>query len=254
MSQGPVLCIDIGNTTCRGGIWLDGKIQNESTISTVDFKMSAKEWLNGWNRYSFISYCSVVPKVEKLLLMHIDSKNVNMFGLTAQKQSFLPIQYPKPEEIGSDRIANCLPVYQNYQLPSVVIDLGTATTFDVVTQTGGYVGGVILPGPQGMLDYLGNKTALLPSIQLSESSKPFEAIGKDTQSALISGVKNGYLPMLNGVLKAVRTELEEKGETIKSIIQTGGESKNFQIDGAIIHPSLTLEGLALAFIEQQSRI
>ena len=248
----PILCLDIGNTTCRSGVWSNGRISQQQTVSTDEFKKHLPKWVNTLDHFKQISFCSVVPEVEELLMLHLDSKSHKPFRLTALNQSGLPVEYPKAEEIGSDRIANSYAAYQKYQLPAVVIDLGTATTFDVITKSGGYRGGVILPGPQGMLDYLGSKTALLPTIELATVSRMGKVIGQDTQTALMSGILNGYLPMLKGVLEAIKIELGSEGETIQSIIQTGGESKNFLMDEAIIDSTLTLEGLALACIGKQA--
>lgn len=251
-SPPPILCIDIGNTTCRCGIWLEGKISQEKTVKTKDFNNCAANWIGECRDDREIAYCSVVPEAENLLKSQLKSKKLQAFGLTALNQSLLPLKYTNPQEIGADRIANSFAVFQKYQLPSVVIDLGTATTFDVVTQLDGYIGGVILPGPQGMLDYLGSKTALLPHIQLTKIAHSVKAIGQDTKQALSSGIINGYLPMIQGVLNSIKKELDQTGQKIKSVVQTGGESKNFHIKEATIHPNLTLEGLALACLEQQA--
>jgi type III pantothenate kinase len=247
-----ILCLDIGNTTCRSGIWSGDKISQQQTVSTKDFKENLPNWLMAWKNIKQIAFCSVVPDAEKLLMHHLESVTHETFRLTALNQTGLPVQYPKAEEIGSDRIANSYAVYQKYKLPAVVIDLGTATTFDVVTKSGGYRGGVILPGPQGMLDYLGSKTALLPKIELATASRNCRVIGQDTQTALMSGILHGYLPMLHGVLEAIKVELGKEDETIQSVIQTGGESKNFLIEGAIIDSTLTLDGLALACLADQA--
>ena len=162
-----------------------------------------------WKNIKQIAFCSVVPDAEKLLMCHLESDNHKTFRLTALNQSGLPVQYPKAEEMA--RIsANSYAVYQKYKHPAVVIDLGTATTFDVVTKSGGYRGGVILPGPQGMLDYLGSKTALLPKIELATASRNCRVIGQDTQTALMSGILHGYLPMLHGVWKQSKWNWEKK--------------------------------------------
>jgi len=144
-----LLCLDLGNTTCKIGIWKNGKISKERIIPTHTFVDSEQPWLNEWSQKDGIAYCSVVPNAESSLLKALVSRKLSPYSLTASTQSILPIGYPKPEEIGADRIANAIAVYQNFDLPAVVIDLGTATTFDVVTANGGYEGGVIIPGPQG---------------------------------------------------------------------------------------------------------
>ena len=246
-----LLCLDLGNTTCKIGIWKNGKISKERIIPTHTFVNSELPWLNEWSQKDGIAYCSVVPNAESSLLKALVSRKLSPYSLTASTQSILPIGYPKPEEIGADRIANAIAVYQNFDLPAVVIDLGTATTFDVVTANGGYVGGVIIPGPQGMLDFLGNNTALLPTLRLSTDETLVDPIGKSTCGAIQSGLNFGYPPMLQGILNALEEQLEEKHGKIKSLIQTGGESNHFQIQGSSIRPYLTLEGLGLAFANQQ---
>ena len=248
-----LLCLDLGNTTCRGGIWSDNKIQQQRSIQTQDFLIAAKEWLDGWNHKRKIVYCSVVPDAEKSLNSVLASKSYEKpFCLNATTQSLLPITYPFPREIGADRIANSYTVYKRYPLPAIVIDLGTATTFDVVSKKGGYLGGVIVPGPQGMLDYLSNRTALLPQLSLNHNDPTIKAIGKSTELAMLSGIRHGYVPMLEGVLRSLSQELVNNGESIASVVQTGGEAKNFSMECAILDPSLTLEGLALAYFDQQS--
>ena len=246
-----LLCLDLGNTTCKIGIWKNGKISKERIIPTHTFVNSEQPWLNEWSQKDGIAYCSVVPNAESSLLKALVSRKLSPYSLTASTQSILPIGYPKPEEIGADRIANAIAVYQNFDLPAVVIDLGTATTFDVVTANGGYEGGVIIPGPQGMLDFLGNNTALLPTLRLSHDKTLVDPIGKSTCGAIQSGLNFGYPAMLQGILNALEEQLEEKHGKIKSLIQTGGESNHFQIQGSSICPYLTLEGLSLAFANQQ---
>ncbi|MDG1132152.1 MAG: type III pantothenate kinase [Opitutales bacterium] len=246
-----LLCLDLGNTTCKIGIWKNGKISKERIIPTHTFVNSELPWLNKWSQKDGIAYCSVVPNAESSLLKALVSRKLSPYSLTASTQSILPIGYPKPEEIGADRIANAIAVYQNFDLPAVVIDLGTATTFDVVTANGGYEGGVIIPGPQGMLDFLGNNTALLPTLRLSPDKNLVDPIGKSTCGAIQSGLNFGYPAMLQGILNALEEQLEQKHGKIKSLIQTGGESNHFQIQGSSICPYLTLEGLGLAFANQQ---
>jgi len=247
----PILCLDLGNTTCKIGVWKNGKISKERIIPTQTFVDSEQPWLKEWSQKDGIAYCSVVPNAESSLLKALVSRKLTPYSLTARTQSILPIEYPNPEEIGADRIANAISVYQNFDLPAVVIDLGTATTFDVVTANGGYEGGVIIPGPQGMLDFLGNNTALLPTLKLPPNETLVDPIGKSTCGAIQSGLGFGYPAMLQGILNALEEQLEEKHGKIKSLIQTGGESNHFQIHGSSIYPYLTLEGLGLAFANQQ---
>lgn len=248
-----LLCLDLGNTTCRGGIWSEGKITDERVIATKEFCSAPKNWIEGWDNFHEVCFCSVVPAAEGAL-RSISFANIEKepFCLEAVNQSILPIQYPNPNEIGSDRISNSYAVFKKYPLTAVVIDLGTATTFDVISEKGGYLGGVIVPGPQGMLDYLENRTALLPKLELKTKDRNVPAIGQSSILAMMSGLCHGYLPMLNGILQKISQEIRNSGEIVRSVIQTGGEARNFLVNGAIVDDSLTLEGLALASIDQQN--
>jgi type III pantothenate kinase len=99
------------------------------------------------------------------------------------------IDYPKPETIGADRLANAAAAVALYGSPAIVVDFGTAVTFDVISAAGDYAGGVIAPGLNAMTDYLHNRTALLPRVSLRE---PHRAIGRSTVEAMRSGAIHGY--------------------------------------------------------------
>jgi type III pantothenate kinase len=247
------LCLDLGNTTCRGAVWSNEKIIEQHVIPTNDFISNCKEWLNQWIHLREITYCSVVPNAEHALTSFFYGSDRVLASLTAINQSILPIRYPNPQEIGADRIANSIAVFMKHMLPALVIDLGTATTFDVITDDGGYEGGVIIPGPQGMFDYLANQTALLPQIKLAHTGSPQYAIGKSTVRAMESGINHGYLPMIEGITEAIRTELTGVGKSLKTIIQTGGEAPNFPISHAHQQSDLTMEGLALAYQNKEAK-
>lgn len=248
------LCLDIGNTTCRLGAWEDGAIREQASIPTSQFAAEPELSLAYWKHIKQISYCSVVPDAEKSFQTALSSsKEHKIFSLTADNQFTLPIDYPLVKEIGSDRIANSYAAFKKYKLPAVVIDLGTATTFDVITETG-YAGGVIVPGPQGILDFLGTRTALLPHLNYLDCSQKINAIGKSTMEAMLSGLKFGYLPMLTGILDSITQEICPSGEKRISVIQTGGECERFLLEDAILNKALTLEGLAMAYFDQQPRI
>ena len=161
-----LLCLDIGNTSCRAGIWINGVFESTRSILTTEFTEHSQDWIREFKQYSKIAYCSVVPLAESAFLSRLpETDRSSVYQLTSNNQSILPISYPILEEIGSDRIANSIAAFKSFELPAIVIDLGTATTFDLITVDGGYEGGIIVPGPQGMLDFLGNHTALLPKIQ-----------------------------------------------------------------------------------------
>jgi len=122
----------------------------------------------------------------------------------------IPVRTERPAEVGADRLVNSLAVGRLYGAPAIVVDFGTATTFDCVARDGGYVGGAITPGLEIGLEALASRTARLPHIELVEPSK---AIGTDTVSAMQSGIVLGYRALTLGLLERIRAELAraEKG-------------------------------------------
>ena len=156
------------------------------------------------------------------------------------------IDYPNPASIGADRLANAAGAAAFYGAPVVVIDFGTAVTFDVIAlrETGPtYVGGVIAPGLEAMTDYLYQRTALLPRIDLSE---PVTAIGKSTREAMLAGAVYGYRGLIRQILEELGRELKS-GRHLK-VVATGGYAELIAerlLEVQQIHPNLTLEGLRI---------
>jgi type III pantothenate kinase len=152
------------------------------------------------------------------------------------------IDYPKPATIGPDRLANAVAVRHRFGAPSVVVDFGTAVTFDVVDGAGNYVGGIIAPGLAAMTDYLHEKTALLPRIKIREIKG---AIGKSTEEAMLVGAVSGYRGLVRELLRELKRELKARR---LPVVATGGyaqllASKLPEITA--VDPLLTLEGLRL---------
>jgi len=153
------------------------------------------------------------------------------------------LDYPRPKTIGQDRLANAIAVHRHFGAPSVVVDFGTAVTFDIVSEDGIYLGGVIAPGLGAMTDYLHSRTALLPKITLSE---PRRAIGRSTKEAMKSGVVHGYRGLISEILRQTLAEISSKRPP--HIVATGGNARliagRTKIFSAV-SPTLTLEGLRL---------
>ena len=153
------------------------------------------------------------------------------------------IDYPAPQSIGADRLANAAAVAQLYGYPAIVVDFGTAVTFDVVSARGDYVGGVIAPGLEAMTSFLYDRTALLPKLSLRE---PVRAIGKTTRDAMLSGAVFGYRGLVREILVRVGRESFSRGKP--RVIATGGYAQLIarklpEIEA--VHPNLTLEGLRI---------
>ncbi|MCX6966562.1 MAG: type III pantothenate kinase [Verrucomicrobia bacterium] len=156
------------------------------------------------------------------------------------------VDYPKPATIGADRLANAAAAVAFYGAPAIVIDFGTAVTFDVLAAPQGvptYVGGVIAPGLEVMTDYLYQRTALLPRIDLSE---PVKAIGKSTKDAMLAGAVFGYRGLVRQILEEIRRELKT-GRRLHTVA-TGGYAELIAErlpEVQQVHPNLTLEGLRI---------
>jgi len=184
---------------------------------------------------------SVVPKKNRLFRLTAGKSRV--LFLNPKLDLGVGIDYPRPRSIGADRLANAAAVAQLYGCPAIVVDFGTAVTFDVVSAGGEYVGGVIAPGLEAMTSFLFDRTALLPKLSLRE---PVRAIGKSTRDAMMSGAVFGYRGLVREILR--RLILENFPRAKPRIIATGGYAqlisrKLSEIEE--VHQSLTLEGLRI---------
>ncbi|MDG2487974.1 MAG: type III pantothenate kinase [Roseibacillus sp.] len=161
---------------------------------------------------------SVVP--EKAALFREVLSPAPLHEISCRSDLPIDIAYPDPDQIGADRLANAVSAYARVGAPAIVVDFGTAVTFDVLGGTrdsGSYLGGVIAPGLPSMTDYLHRNTALLPEIDLQE---PSSAIGKSTTDAMRSGAVHGYRGMVREVLGAIQNELDEN----PTVLATGGDA------------------------------
>src|SRR5213075_2986931 len=144
---------------------------------------------------------SVVPQKNRIVAAAAGSSRV--LFLDPDLDLGVGIDYPMPKTIGADRLANAAAVAQLYGYPAIVVDFGTAVTFDVVSAKGDYIGGVIAPGLEAMTNFLYQRTALLPKISLKE---PRRAVGKSTTAAMLSGAVFGYRGLVREILAQVRAE------------------------------------------------
>jgi len=161
----------------------------------------------------------------------------------------LKIDMPKPESVGADRIVNAVAAKAAYKMPCVIIDFGTATTFDVINKEGAYIGGIIAPGVNLSMEALHRAAAKLPKIDIA---KPAKVIGNDTVSAMKSGIFWGYIAMMEGLLDRVANELGQR----PFVVATGGLAAVF--GGSMkgldqIDDDLTLRGLQIIFAQRQQQ-
>lgn len=199
------------------------------------------------SRYRGIILSSVVPNAVAAVETYAGVRGASRLLQVSHKVKLgIGIDYPKPATIGADRLANAAGAAALYPAPAVVVDFGTAVTFDVLAKGKSgttYVGGVIAPGLEAMTHYLHQRTALLPEIDLSE---PAHAIGKSTRQAMLSGAVHGYRGLIRQILVELRQEL--KSQRRLHVIATGGYAELIAArlpEIALVHPNLTLEGLRI---------
>jgi type III pantothenate kinase len=158
------------------------------------------------------------------------------------------VQLDNPQEVGADRLVNAIAAWNLKPCKQIVIDFGTAITFDCVTEKCEYLGGVILPGIAISLEALSNKTAKLPHIDVSEA--PSRIIGKSTVQAMKSGILYGYGAMIDGLVKGIRKEMVQSTDEDFRVVATGGMAaliSPFATTIDLIDPMLTLMGLAIIY-------
>ena len=189
--------------------------------------------------------CSVVPRATPLVRKTVRRLwELNSLELTPKTLRGVGVNYPRPKTIGPDRLANAVAARHRFGTPVVVVDFGTAVTFDVVDKRGNYVGGVIAPGLAAMTDYLHEKTALLPRIKIREIRG---AIGRSTEQAMLIGAVHGYRGLIRELLGRLKSRLKTRR---LPVVATGGYAKLMAAglpEISEVRSSLTLEGLLLVW-------
>ena len=243
-----ILLFDIGNTHTHLGLADKRRVLKQTNIPTKAWLEGAAEKLIkkfiGRAAISGAALCSVVPKATPFATRFALGK----FGVHALVLSpancGVGIKYPKPNTIGPDRLANAVAVKHHFGAPAVVVDFGTAVTFDVVDRTGNYVGGIIAPGLAAMTEYLHEKTALLPKIKIREVKA---VVGKNTEEAMLIGAVHGYRGLIRGLIDELKGELRARK---LPVVATGGYARLIAAkmpEISAVDPLLTLEGLRLVW-------
>jgi len=207
-------------------------------IATADISPASLDEMLGGVAYDAVMVCSVVPIKAEMLGAWFGGRCPVHF-LSHESPLGMGIDYPNPAQIGADRLANAAGVLTRHRVPAIIIDFGTAVTFDVISAAPAYCGGVIAPGLGAMSGYLTRKTALLPEIELIE---PRSAIGKSTVHAMQVGAVTGYRGLVKEILARICDELP--GEP--AIIATGGDAALIARgvpEIQAVDPDITLDGL-----------
>jgi type III pantothenate kinase len=249
-----ILLFDIGNTNTHLGLANSKGVAKHADIPT-------RSWFNGTAanlvfkfakraRLEGAALCSVVPRATPHTHRVVAGLwDLACLELTPKTLRGVGIDYPKPNTIGPDRLANAVAVRHHYGAPAVVIDFGTAVTFDVVDRLGDYIGGIIAPGITAMSDYLHEHTALLPRIKIREIKT---SIGKSTEHAMLIGAVHGYRGLIRELLMELKRQL---GTRRLPVVATGGYAALMAAklpEITAVDPLLTLEGLRLVWQAHKS--
>jgi type III pantothenate kinase len=257
-----LLALDVGNTNLTLGLVEGGAIvatrragtHAAATVDELELLLDGLLKLEGrsLDRLDGIVLASVVPATTAMVESVASRRRVPLLVATSGTVP-LAVRVDRPGEVGPDRIVNALAAQRLYGCPAVVVDMGTATTYDCVGADGAFVGGAIAPGLRLGLEALAARTAKLPRIELAT---PDRAIGRDTVSAMQSGTVFGYQALVTGLLARIRKELAEQAgvppDEVRCIL-TGGlamEPWARDVEGvSVIDPELTLKGLAILYSE-----
>ncbi len=236
------LLVDISNSYAKFAFASARRVLGPTRIATSKLSSRVVARFLGKRNVGKIVVSSVVPAKNSAILKA--AAKTNILWLDWKLKLGVKIDYPKPQSIGADRLANAAAVTALYGFPAIVVDFGTAVTFDIVSEHRAYIGGVIAPGLEAMTNFLYQRTALLPKLSLKE---PRCAIGKSTIQAMLSGAVFGYRGLVREILVQVRAEHFSHKKV--HVVATGGYARLIarrlpEIE--VVHPNLTLEGLRVA--------
>jgi type III pantothenate kinase len=250
-----MLVADIGNTSINLGVFEDDKLRANWHISSsiqrlpdeyaaLLFELMQHEGLPS-SSVTKVALCSVVPTLT-ITFEEVSRKYFRTEPLTvaAGVKTGVRIRMDNPREVGADRIANAAAAHLLYKGAVVVVDMGTATTFDVVSKEGDYLGGAIAPGIISAAESMFHKTAMLPRIELASVKK---AIGTNTISAMQSGMLFGYTGLVEGLVARIQAELPEKA----MVVATGGYAGLIAGETTVfdaVNEELTLLGIRMIYL------
>jgi type III pantothenate kinase len=235
------LLVDISNSYAKFAFASVRRVSAPVRIATSKLSSRVVAGFLGKRHVRRVVVSSVVPAKNSAISKA--APKVDILWLDWKLKLGIGIDYPKPQSIGADRLANAAAVTALYGFPAIVVDFGTAVTFDIVSGRRTYIGGVIAPGLEAMTNFLYQRTALLPKLSLKE---PRCAIGKSTIQAMLSGAVFGYRGLVREILARIRAEQFPRKKVY--IVATGGYAQLIagrlpEIDS--VHPHLTLEGLRI---------
>ena len=252
-----LLAVDVGNTHTTLGLFDGSDLRERWQIATRVARTADELWVmilqflrNGELdslKLTAVSIASVVPELTfAYSRMSAERFGIRPLIITADCVRSMRVDYDPPSSVGADRLCGAVAAFSKYGAPLVVVDVGTATVFDVVSADGVYRGGIIAPGLQTGIEALHGKAALLPRV---ETVFPPSVVGRNTEEAIQSGVLYGAVVMIDGILERIERELGSP----TTVVATGGFAEILQPHCRrmeIIEPNLVLEGIRLVTDQQ----
>lgn len=244
-----LLAVDIGNTSISFGVFKGSRLIKTFRVSSAVGTVPMIEQLSGRDSPHSIDaviICSVVPKLTPIVAKAI-KRAYGISPAIVGKDIKLPIKnnYKNPRQVGQDRLVDAIAAREIYGAPAIIVDSGTAITFDYVSKKGEYEGGLIAPGIDISLKALYEKTALLPDVKLKDD-RGMVLVGRDTVNSIKSGLLNGFGSLADGVIERIKAKY---GKDIK-VIGTGGYIgliKKYSVSIDVIDEFLTLRGLCIIY-------
>ena len=253
--------IDVGNSHTVTGLFDNGQLidqfrlksDRERTVDELSIRYHALFSMAEIDktRITGIILASVVPSLQAAWIKCCQKYfsaglKKPLFVVTEESvRKLITVQVDHPEEVGADRLVNAIGGWQQHRCNLIIVDFGTAITFDCVTKKCEYIGGTILPGIGISMEALASRTAKLPHIDISE--RPRKVIGTNTVDAMKSGVMYGFGSMVDGMIAKIKNEIVDDGSETK-VIATGGMAKVISPYASVfdqVDPTLTLKGLQI---------
>jgi type III pantothenate kinase len=235
------LLIDVSNSFTKVAFASSKRVERADRIETARLTTVVLARYLRRREVGAVVVSSVVPSKNRAIRRAAQGRKV--VWVSARVPLGITVDYPKPLTIGADRLANAAAVAFLYRVPAIVVDFGTAVTFDIVSESKSYIGGVICPGLEAMTNFLYQRTALLPRRSLIE---PRRAVGKSTMEAMRSGAIYGYRGLVREIIARI-CEQEFPGKRV-GVVGTGGYASLIARKLSVIDrvdPQLTLEGLRI---------
>jgi type III pantothenate kinase len=244
-----LLVIDVGNTNVTLGIYRDDRLLKSWRLATArdrtadEYGILVRQLIEGTALDGAIVGSVVPPLNGTIAEMVRQYFGVEPLFVEPGVKTGIAIHVDNPQEVGADRIINCVAAHEAFGGPTIIVDFGTATTFDLVTANAEYAGGVIAPGLNISAEALFARAARLPRVDIR---RPPSVIGTNTVVNMQSGIYFGYLSLVDGILSRMKQEVPD----VKRVIATGGLAVLFEGDSEHIDevdPELTLKGLKIIY-------